>query len=105
MDGLPASEVARRDAQEAMLIALAKAHRWKDLLDSGKALSIAELAERLGQDPSYIARTLRLSFMASDIIEDIVNGREPSGLSLAKLRQGIPLAWVEQRKKFAFPEK
>jgi hypothetical protein len=104
-EGLTHSEGPRMDAQESLLTALAKAHLWRDLLDSGKVLSISELAQRLGLDQSYIARTLRLSYLAPDIIEDIVRGKEPSGLSLAKLHKGIPLLWEEQRKRFAFPEK
>ena len=104
-EGLKSSGASRLDAQESLLTALAKAHLWKDLLDSGKVLSISELAQRLGLDQSYIARTLRLSYLAPDIIEDIVRGKEPSGPSLAKLHKGIPLLWEEQRKRFAFPEK
>jgi hypothetical protein len=104
-EGLKSSAAQRLDAQESLLTALAKAHLWKDLLDSGKILSISELAQRLGLDQSYIARTLRLSYLAPDIIEDIARGNEPSGLSLAKLHKGIPLLWEEQRMRFAFPEK
>lgn len=104
-EGLKSSAAPRLDAQESLLTALAKAHLWKDLLDSGKVISISELAQRLGLDKSYLVRTLRLSYLAPDIIEDIVRGNEPSGLSLAKLHKGIPLLWEEQRKRFAFPEK
>ncbi len=104
-DGLESRQAQSTDAQDALVIALARAHCWKEFLETGKITSISELANTLGLDKSYIARTLRLSLLAPDIIEDILNGKEPSGLSLAKLRQGIPPLWEEQRKRFGFPDK
>ncbi len=52
-------------------------------------------------DFAYVARLLNLTLLAPDIVEAILDGREPSGLSLGKLARGLPTAWAEQRKAFA----
>ena len=58
--------------------------------------SVTELAERLNVDRSYVSRILRLNLLAPDIVEAIFAGREPSGLSLAKLTPTIPVLWHER---------
>jgi len=73
------------------------------MLDNGEVGSVTELADRLDADRSYTARILRLNLLAPDIIEAILAGREPSGLSLAELTQTLPLLWSEQRELFRFP--
>lgn len=64
--------------------------------------SISDLARRLEVDSSYIGRILRLTTLAPDIIESILQGQEPSGLSLAKLTKTLPEDWAEQRGLFMF---
>jgi len=104
-DGLaPDDSPARKPAtQESLVIALARAHRWKALLESGRFQSLEELARALKMDRSYVGRILRLTLLAPDIIMAILDGREPSGLSLGKLTKTLPLDWVEQRKALGFP--
>ena len=53
-------------------------------------------------DRSYASRIMRLNVLAPDIVEAILGGREPSGLSLAKLTQTLPILWHEQREMFDF---
>jgi hypothetical protein len=104
-DGLaPDDSPARKPAtQESLVIALARAHRWKALLESGRFPSLEELARAVKMDRSYVGRILRLTLLAPDIIMAILDGREPSGLSLGKLTKTLPLDWVEQRKILGFP--
>lgn len=104
-DGLaPEDSLARKPAtQETLVIALARAHRWKALLESGRFSSLEDLARALKMDRSYVGRILRLTLLAPDIIMAILDGREPSGLSLGKLTKTLPLDWVEQRKALGFP--
>lgn len=90
----PASKTA---TQMPLLIAIARAYRWKAFLESGRFASLGELAQAVGMDSSYVSRILRLSLLAPDIIEDIINGDEPSGLSLEKLKN-FPIEWEDQRK-------
>ena len=48
-------------------------------------------------DRSYISRITRIALLAPDIVEAIVRGQEPSGLSLERLVKGIPDRWDQQR--------
>jgi len=101
---VPGGRDGAQPENQALVIALARAHRWADLLESGDVTSLGELAAHVGVDPAYISRSLRLTLLAPDIIERILDGREPSGLSLAKLIRDVPSVWEEQRTKFGFPK-
>ena len=84
-------------------MALARAHRWQSKLDYGEFKSLNELARAVNRDASYVARILGLTLLAPDIIEALLDGREPDGLSLKKLTsKSLPLLWEEQRKEFGF---
>jgi hypothetical protein len=88
--------------QTAIVQALARASSWADILESGEVKSISDLAMNLDVDNSYVARILKLSTLAPDIVEAILNGEEPTGLSLAKLTKTFPTDWNEQRAMFGF---
>ncbi len=60
--------------------------------------SLEDLAHAVGCDRTYVGRMLRLTSLAPDIIEAILRGDEPDGLSLEKLRKNLPVRWDEQRK-------
>lgn len=83
--------------QEALVIAIARAHRWQKLLDDGKFESVSDLAREIGLDVSFAARLLRLTLLAPDIIEAILMGEEPSGLSLTTLTKQLPVLRDGQR--------
>ena len=55
--------------------------------------------------PPYVTRVLGLNNLAPDIVEAIVNGAEPDGLSIVQIMKNIPEDWNEQRKSFGFPER
>jgi hypothetical protein len=88
--------------QAAIVQALARASSWAEVLERGEAKSISDLAMNLDVDNSYVARILKLSTLAPDIVEAILNGEEPTGLSLAKLTKSFPTDWDEQRAMFGF---
>jgi len=92
----------REQGWVAMVVAIARADRWKELIEGGRYATVAEMAAAMGMDVSYVARILRLSLLAPDIVEAIMRGDEPDGLSLARLLD-IPPYWPEQRKKWGFP--
>ncbi len=96
-DALNDGNVERMPHQEALVIALARAHRWQKLLDKGKFKSVSDLAREIGLDPSFAARLLRLTLLAPDVVEAILAGEEPSGLSLTMLTKQISVVWAEQR--------
>jgi hypothetical protein len=79
-----------------LAVMIARAHRWRDLLEGGQYPTIRALAADLGVDNSYVARILRLTLLAPDLIEAILAGTEPDGLSLERLYRA-PVGWEEQR--------
>lgn len=83
----PGSEEANTDGltNEPMLVAIAHALEWSELLESGKIKSVSELSRQLDLDGSFVTRLLRLRTLAPDILEKIAKGKEPTGLSLNKL--------------------
>jgi hypothetical protein len=88
---------------ETLIRALARAHRWKRLLEAGKCRSIAEIAEAEKIDRSFVSRLLDLTLLAPDIQEAILEGRQAKGLQLDELTGAVPGAWEEQRERFARP--
>jgi len=95
----------KQQAQNALVVAIARAHIWRDLLESGEAKTIAKIARANKVDGSYVSRILDLSLLAPDIIEAILDGKEPSGLSLTTLTcRNPPVLWEDQRQAYGFPE-
>jgi len=95
---LPAGSVDQRSRVDSTLIkAVGRAFRWKRLLETGEFTTVAELANREGIAVSYLTRVMRLTQLAPDIVEAILDGRQPPSLSLEVLRDQLPLDWPEQR--------
>jgi hypothetical protein len=80
--------------------ALARAHRWKAMLESGEYASLTELAKAEKITLSYLCRVLRLTLLAPDIVEALLNGRRLSGLQLSDLLRPFSLNWAEQQARF-----
>jgi hypothetical protein len=81
----------------ALIEAIAKGQRWQAQLESGEYASLDDLAKDVGCDRTYVGRMLRLTSLAPDIIDAILRGDEPDGLSLEQLRKNLPVQWEEQR--------
>ena len=95
-DGADANEPPQPKTNRPLLIALARAYKWQRMLDEGEVGSFDALATRCGVDRSYVGRTLRLAALAPDIVETILDGAAPSGLSLRRLNRDLPALWSEQ---------
>lgn len=80
--------------------AIAKAHRWQAQLESGEYASLEDLAKDVDCDRTYVGRILHLTSLAPDIVEAILRGDEPDGISLEKLRKNLPVRWKEQRERW-----
>jgi hypothetical protein len=93
---LPEGAAQPRKTDNTLVKALARAFRWKSMLESGDFATVAELAEREGIAPSYINRVLRLSLLAPDIVEAILDGTKGPEVRAAVLLEPYPLAWKEQ---------
>ena len=87
------SPAYRVRTQSPLVLALAQAHRWKALIESGRFRGVDDLARAVKLDRSYVGRILRLTLLAPDIAQAILDGREPSGLSLERLVKALPDAW------------
>jgi hypothetical protein len=87
---------------ETLIKALVRAHRWRRRIESGQAKSITDLAEQEGVTDAYVCRLLPLTCLAPDIVEAILDGRQPKGFRLAEVLGNGPPAWEEQRSVWGF---
>ena len=87
---------AKPRPDETLIRALARAHRWKRMLEECRCRSAAE-----GVTRSFVNRLLRLTLLAPDIVETILDGCQPKGMQLEELTGATPSAWEEQRRIFA----
>ena len=102
IDGTHPFDAARPDARLIKL--LLKARRFSATLVGNDGVPFAALAEREGVSRSYFTRVVRLSYLAPDITQAILDGRQPRDLTTAKLlaHSRLPLAWHEQRTVLGF---
>jgi hypothetical protein len=87
----------RPRVDNTMVKALARAHRWKRMLGSGAFATIMDLAAAEKINPSYLSRVLRLTSLAPDIVDAILDSRQPADLQLEDLLRPFPVRWREQR--------
>ena len=97
-DGGDAWAPAKSRPDETLIRALARAHRWNRMLEAGRYRSAQEIAdaEKIGR--SFVSRLLRLTLLAPDIQEAILEGRQPKGMQLEELTRAMPGAWEGQCK-------
>ena len=79
-EGAAAWAPQRARVDNAMVKAIARAFRWRDMLESGEYATIREIATAEKINESYVGRVLRLTLLAPDIVEAILGGRQPAGL-------------------------
>jgi hypothetical protein len=79
-----------RRIDNAMVKAIARAFRWREMLENGTYGTIADIAAAEKINESYVGRVLRLALLAPDIVEAILDGRQPPDMSLAVLMRPLP---------------
>ena len=89
---------------QALIKLVARAHHRFQLLAAGKNCSPGEIAAQELTDPSELSRTLQLACLAPDIVQAILQGRQPADLTATKLKKlkNLPLCWEEQRQLLGF---
>ena len=97
---MPEGAAQLRRTDNTLVKALARAFRWKRMLESGEFATIAELAEREGIATSYMTRILRLTQLEPGIIEAVLDGRQNDAITLARLMDPFPISWIEQKNIF-----
>ena len=96
----PDGAMPSRRTYSSLVKALARAFRWKRLLDSGDFATIAEMAEREGIAPSHMTRVLRLTLLAPEIVEAIMDGKQGPEVTLARVLEPFPMEWEGQSRQF-----
>ena len=85
-----------------LIKAVARVHRWPEKIARGEFQSRRSIAQFAQVDQRYAGRILQFAFLAPDIVEAILEGRQPADLTVQKLLRGLPLIWAEQRKQLGF---
>lgn len=93
---LAPADVVNARTEDALLKALAKAFRWRRLIEDGQFSSITELAKAKGVNESYACRLLRLTLLSPEIVGTILESRQPPTVTLKRLIQPLPNEWDRQ---------
>ena len=97
-DGTEAPVVGVATRIDSTLVkALARAFRWRRMLESGVVSTVGEIAVREKINKSYVSRVLRLTLLAPQIVEAILDGRQAAEMTLPRLMKAFPVGWGEQR--------
>ncbi len=83
---------------DPLIMNLARAFRWLALIDEGRFSNVHELALGVGKDQAYVARVLRLTLLAPEIVHAALTGTLPEGIGVEHLRQSMPVLWSAQKK-------
>jgi hypothetical protein len=98
---LPTIISGNPSGDEALIKALARAFRWRTLIETGVHSTVAEIAAAEKVNPSYASRILRLSLLAPDIVEEILDRRLLASITLDHLMRPFPVVWERQRAAFS----
>ncbi len=96
-DGSPSWAKPRERIDNALIKALARAFRWQKLLDDSTYATIEDIANSEKINPSYVSRVLRLTLLSPEIVEMILDGCQPTAMTLKDLQKGFPVCWRSQR--------
>ena len=96
---ITASPVTRH-IDSAMVKAIARAFRWREMLEIGEYPTVREIANAEKINETYIGRVLRLTLLAPDIVEAILHGRQPADMTLMSLMRQVAVEWPAQRDAF-----
>jgi len=95
-DGTPASPPTRSRPDGALIKALARGFRWQKMLREGDYQTLEDIADAENINPSYVSRLLRMTLLAPEIVEAILAGRQPEGLTMARAMQPFRIEWQHQ---------
>lgn len=93
---LPEGATPSRGTDNTLVKALARAFRWKRMLDSEEFASAAELAQHDGIAPSYVTRLLHMTLLSPDLVEAILDGKQRPKVEMANFLESVTVDWAEQ---------
>ena len=99
--GVRSNSTPRRLSHD-LVLAIARGKTWMRDLRSGQYANTLEIAQRCDLNNAHVRRLLRFGYLAPDIVEAIIEGRQPRSLTVKRLLQRIPCAWPDQRAAFGF---
>src|SRR4029079_14247193 len=92
--------LVRRHVDNAMVKAIARSFRWREMLEKGEYSTIREIAVAESINESYVGRVLRLTLLAPDIVVTILAGHQMAKLQLENLMKRFPVGWSDQNSFF-----
>ncbi|HTV56702.1 MAG TPA: recombinase family protein [Terriglobia bacterium] len=92
----------REEPVPSLLKALARGREWYEWIVAGKVSGRRDISKKLSLDERYVSRVLQCAFLAPDIVQAILEGRQPPSFTLEKMRSRTPLSWVEQKRQLSF---
>ena len=98
----PGAAVEPIRIDNTLVKALARAFRWQRMLEDGTYATVAELAAAEKINESYVCRVLRLTLLAPDIVEVVLDGRQPTELQMDFLLRPFPVECCKQRRWMTF---
>jgi hypothetical protein len=101
--GTTAAPATRARVDSALLKALARGFRWRKLLETGDFSTLQEIADAENINPSYVSRVVRMTLLAPEIVEAILSGRQPDGLTMVRAMKPFPPEWSHQVSTTGFP--
>ena len=93
---------SQRRLNHALILAIARAKSWMRDPRSGTYADTTEIALQFQLNDAHVRRILRFGYLAPDIVEAIIEGRQPRSMTVKRLLQGIPCVWSDQRAAFGF---
>lgn len=88
--------IRRRHLDSALVKAIARAFRWREILETGEYSTIREIAAAEKINETYVGRVLRLTLLAPAIVDAILTGQQPAGLQLRGVMNHFPVVWTAQ---------
>ena len=99
-DGTQGNPLPRATIDNTMVKAIARAFRWRKLLENGTYGCIDDIARAERINGSFVSRIVRLTLLAPEIVELVLAGRQPAALTLKGLMAPFPVEWERQREFF-----
>jgi len=91
------SKLRCQQPDSAMVKAIARGFRWREMLETGEYATVGEIAAHEQINESYVSRLLRLTLLAPDIVERIADGTQSPTMTLTTLMRRLPISWEKQR--------
>jgi DNA invertase Pin-like site-specific DNA recombinase len=89
-----------RRVNHALILAIARAKSSMRDLRSGRYADTAEISQQFQLNKAHVGRLTRFGYLAPDIVEAIIEGRQPRSMTVKRLLRGVPCLWADQRAAF-----